>query len=158
MTSKNKTPILGRMKQTLDIYRMVKLVDETAHKMERATTVSPDAYSLARPAVVDINREFKKKYKLTSERRLRIILGLAINRKCLEVVKGEFEGYSINVIEIKDDGWKLLDKPPYLPFVPWGLWRAWLEMDGKLAVIVVSVATGAIIRELVTWGVHHARW
>jgi hypothetical protein len=106
-------------------------------------------YRIGRPTTSDVKREFKKRHfiKDRSDRTIRLTFGYATSRGYLkEVIATEEDDieFSVKRLEIKDSGWKLLNRSMF-KILPKGLILAWTEENYKPSTLAITFISGTVI-------------
>ena len=150
MSTSKYRGILRRMAQLNDIYRFVKTVNRLAKQQEKEQKESQEwihkagGYPLGTPYSTDIKRLYKRKYRWLSARRRHLAFAEAIKRGYIKEVFKEEGTIKIRVIQIEDDGWKLLDRT-FLHVLPKGLWRKWAEENKDFSTFTLAFISGVVI-------------
>jgi hypothetical protein len=143
--SSNMQRIIRRMKQTLNVYRFVKLVERVSNDAaakEQSEEILWVGRSYHAPIATPLKYRFAEKYHYTLQQ-VGDICEDAIEYKYLGVSTRKAPKNVVDVLEVTTKGRRLLDTIPGLPFLPYGLIRAWWKKD-KLA-IQIFITAGSII-------------
>jgi hypothetical protein len=141
------------MKQIFNMYRFVRLIDETERELELKfpNEMVFSGYDVRHPATYVIKKEYVKKYRKTAKD-AHDICADAIKNGYLEGRTEKNGSLKVDVIRSTTEGRALIDKTLYI--LPIGLWHAWYEKFGQFILgIFVGLfvpATASFIKWLIT--------
>lgn len=140
--------IIWRMKQVLDVYRYLKVVQKRADELDEENKGADLIKYMDnwQPKISDTKECFKTKYSVGQN----FVNGvfddaqkwgyIDIQKKTIPNSTYELETF----VTVNHEGRRLLDRVPFLPFVPTGLFMAWWKHDGLLVKSAMTVIISAI--------------
>ncbi len=138
------------MAEILNTYRLVKLIDKSAKRIEKQSPkirTIPETYDFVEPATSDVKRQYRHKYKFTSDRTLHLLIASAKKKKYIEEVRTldkELE-VVINVLRIvSPKGWDLIERSLF-GLIPKGLLLAWVEKNKDFSSLVIGFIGGIVV-------------
>lgn len=143
--------ILGRMRQIIDFYRMLKLIKETGDKEEAEDTDNPNRTSyrsirvvITAPLLSDFLEKYKKKYSLQDAKNIRNDL---INKGYLKEKIEHTGNVRINGVFLTDDG---RDFTGRVFGVPWTYIEKLVSSVKQTIAIPSAIIVGVLVGNLAT--------
>lgn len=145
--------IIQDMRQIVDMYHFVKVVEEVSSEAEKGNPPQPlgEGFSYDAPEVITAKQKFMKKYnKSLTHAGLTCLDTCHINNHYLVVLRQNGQ----ECLVITTEGRELTDTVPYLPFIKLGLYEAlWKKHGGFISGVVVGSIPTLFV--LVKWAIDH---
>jgi hypothetical protein len=138
------------MAEILDIYRVVKITNKQAKKLEKANRKSQDwiykigGYPIGTPGTSIVKRAFKRRYPWIKDRRKHLAFSKAFDGKFIHEAQKQEGTIKMSVIQIDNRGWSILNRT-FFYMLPKGLLREWAKANSEMNNLTVSFFGGIII-------------
>lgn len=144
--------IIRRMNQILNMYRMVKVVDQVTKEIEAVNNIPvlENDFHAGAPKLLRVKKTFSKRHKKVPFQETHRLLVDTIESEYLEPSAITVGNESFKTVVITKRGRGLIDSVPLLPFIKIGLMKAWLEEYGIVFTSFTALGLGAFGKYLIS--------
>jgi hypothetical protein len=152
-----KIAIMRRMKQTLEMWRFVKVTDATADMLEAISPLRPEqrlsGFLSHTPTITGVELAYQKKYKHAKLSDVRRIYKDAVDNGYIERTVDNNGTLPVDVLRVSAKGYLLTDGWRFFPI---GLWNAIFKEYGGFVSFLIGLPTAFGLGVAIHYAMHGA--